>query len=151
MGLIPGLGRSPVVGNGTPLQYSGLGNSMDRGAWQAIVHGVAKELATKQQCQFYLSSVQSVQFSLSVVSDSLPPHGLQHARPPCPSPTARVYSNSSPLSRWCHSNISPSVVPFSSLQSFPPSGSFPMSQLYSSGGHSIGVSATASVLPNIQD
>ena len=95
----------------------------------------------------------SVQFSPSVVSDSLWPHGLQHTRPPCPSPTPRVYANSCPLSRWCHPTISSSVSPFSScLQSFPVSGSFPMSQLFISGGQSIGVSASASVLPtNIQD
>ena len=93
----------------------------------------------------------SVQFSHSVVSNSLQPHGLQHARPPRPSLTSGVYSNSTPLSRWCHPAISSSVVPFSShLQSFPASGSFPMSQLFTSDGQSIGVSA--SVLPmNIQD
>ena len=93
------------------------------------------------------------QFSHSVMSNSLRPHGLQHARPPCPSPTPGVYSNSCPLNRWCHPTISYSVVPFSScLQSFPASGSFQMSQLFASGGQSIGVSASASVLPmNIQD
>ena len=93
------------------------------------------------------------QFSCSVMSDSLQPHGLQHTRPPRPSPTPRVYSNACPLSQWCHPIISSSVVPFSScLQSFPASGSFPMSQLFASGGQSIGVSASASVLPmNIQD
>ena len=98
----------------------------------------------------YLSSAQ---FSLSVVSDSLRPHGLQHMRPSCPSPTPRVYSNSCPLSRWCHPTISSSVVPFSShLQSFPASGSFQMSQFFASGGQSIRVSASASVLPmDIQD
>ena len=78
----------------------------------------------------------------------LRPHGLQHARLPCPSPTPGVYSNSCPLSRWCHLTISSSVVPFSScLQSFPASGSFPMCQLFASGGQSIAVSASASVLP----
>ena len=93
-----------------------------------------------------------VQFS-SIVSVSLWPYGLRHARPPCPSPAPRVYSNSCPLSRWCHPIISSSVVPFSScLQSFPASGSFPMSQLFASGGQNIGVSASTSVLPmNIQD
>ena len=85
----------------------------------------------------------SVQFSRSVVSDSLQPHGLQHARPPCPSPTLRVYSNSCPLSRWCHPTISSSVIPFSSwLQSFPASGSVQMSQFFASGGQSIGVSVS---------
>ena len=90
----------------------------------------------------------SVQFSCSVVSDSLRPHELQHARPPCPSLTPRVHSNSCPLSRWCHPAISSSVVPFSSCpQSIPASESFPMSQLFAWGGQSIGVSALASVLP----
>ena len=87
------------------------------------------------------------------MSSSLPPHGLQHARPPCPSPTPRVYPNSCPLSRWCHPTISSSVVPFSSrLQSFPASESFPMSQLFASAGRSIGVSASTSILSmNTQD
>ena len=93
-----------------------------------------------------------VQFSHSVMSNSLRPHGLQHTRPPCPSPTPRVYSNSCPLSRWCYPTIS-TIVPFSScLQSFPASGSFPRSQFLASDGKSIGVSASTSVLPmNIQD
>ena len=95
----------------------------------------------------------SVQFSCSVMSDSLRPHGLRHARPPCPSPTPRVHSNSCPLSWWCHPAISSSVVPFSShLQYFPASECFQMSQLFTSGGRSIGISASESVLPmNIQD
>ena len=95
----------------------------------------------------------SVQFSRSVVSDSLQPRGLQHIRLPCPSPTPGIYSNSCPLHWWCHPTISPSIVLSSShLQAFPASGSFPMSQLFPSGGQSIGVSASASVLPmNIQD
>ena len=95
----------------------------------------------------------SVQFSHSVVSNSLWPHGQQHTKSPCPSPTPGVYSNSCPSSRWCHPTISSSVIPFSShLQSFPASESFPMSQFFPSGGQSIGVSASASVLPmNIQD
>ena len=98
-----------------------------------------------------ITSLSSVQFSRSVVSDSLQPHESQHARPPCPSPTPGVYS--CPSSQWCHPAISSSVIPFSSrLQSFPASGSFQMSQLFTSGGQSIGVSASASVLPmNIQD
>ena len=100
-----------------------------------------------------LPSYVSVQFSRSVVSDSLRPHGLQHVRPPCPSPTPRVYSNTWPLSWWCHSTISSSVVPFSShLQYFPTSGSFQMSQFFTLGGQSTGVSASASVLSmNTQD
>ena len=77
-----------------------------------------------------LSCFNSVQFSHSIVSDSSQPHGLQHARPPCPSPTPRVYSNSCPLSQWCHPTVSSSVIPFSCLQSFPASGSFPMSSLH---------------------
>jgi len=95
----------------------------------------------------------SVQFSHSVVSDSLQPHELQHARPPCPSPNPGLHSDSRPSSQWCHPAISSSVVPFSSCpQSLPASESFPMSQLFSWGGQSIGVSALASVLPmNSQD
>ena len=94
---------------------------------------------------------RSVQYS--VMSNSLQPHGLQHARPPCPSPTPGVYSDSCILSRWCHPTILSSIVPFSShLQSFPASGSFPMSQFFTSGGQSTAVSASALVLPmNIQD
>ena len=97
--------------------------------------------------------ISSVQFSRSVVSDSLWPHGLQHARPPCPSPTLRVHSNSCPSSQWCIPTISYSVIPFSScLQSFQASGSFPRSQLFTSGGQSIGVSTSTSVHPmNTQD
>ena len=92
-------------------------------------------------------------FSCSVVSDSLQPHGLQHSRHPCPSPSPRVCSNSCPLSQLCHPTISSSVIPFSfRLQSFPATGSFPMSRFFASGGQSIGASASASVLPmNIQD
>ena len=90
----------------------------------------------------------SVHFSRSVVSDSLQPRGLQHARLPCPSPTPGVCSNSRPSSLWCHPTISSSVIPFSSsLLSFPASGSLPISQVFASGGQSIGVSASASVLP----
>ena len=95
----------------------------------------------------------SVQFSHLVVSDSLRPHELQHTRPPCPSPTPGVYSNSCPWSWWCHPAISSSIIPFSSCpQSLPASWSFPVSQLFAWGGQSIGVSASASVLPvNTQD
>ena len=103
----------------------------------------------------YFSSEQwfsSVQFSRSVVSGSLWPHEPQYARPLCPSPTPRVHPNPCPSSRWCHPTISSSVVPFSCPQSFPASGSFPMSQLFASGDQSIGVSASTSVLPmNTQD
>ena len=90
----------------------------------------------------------SVQFSHSVVSDSLQTHELQHTRPPCLSPTPGIHPNPCPLSRWCHPAISSSVIPFSSCpQSFPASGSFQMSQLSTSGGQSIGVSASTSVPP----
>ena len=89
-----------------------------------------------------------IQFSRSVVSNSLQPHGLQHARPTCPSPTPGAYSNSCSSSQWCHPPVSSSVIPFSScLQSFPASGSFPVNQFFPSCGQSIGVSASTSVLP----
>ena len=100
-----------------------------------------------------IKRIRSVQFSS--VAQSCPtlwPHGLQHARTPCPSPTPGVYSNSCPLSRWCHPTISSSVFPFSRLQSFPASGSFPMSGLFTSGGQNTEASVSALVLPmNIQD
>ena len=97
---------------------------------------------------FQKNQFSSVQFSHSVVSDSLPPHELQHARPPCPSPTPGVHSDSCPSSWWCHPAISSSVIPFSSCpQSLPASKSFPVSQLFAWGGQSPGVSALASFLP----
>ena len=103
--------------------------------------------------KWMIINISSVQFSCSVVSDSLRPHEPQHARPPCPSPTPSVYPNPCPLSQWCHPTITTCVVPFSSCpQSFPASGSFPMSQLFTSGGQSIGFSASTSVPPmNTQD
>ena len=99
-------------------------------------------------CHIYTRSAgytlfSSVQSSRSVVSESLRPHGLQHTRLPCPSPTLGACSNSCPLTRWCHSTISSSVVPFSCLQSFLVSGSFPMTQFFASGGQSTGVGAIA--------
>ena len=102
---------------------------------------------------YLLYYIQSVQFSHSVMFHSLWPHGLQHTRLPCPSATPRAFSNSCPSSQWCHPTTSSSVVPFSScLQPFPASGSFPMSQFFTSDGPNIGFSASASVLPvNIQD
>ena len=112
-----------------------------------------RDLVFHPRCSiWYLWNVPSVQFSCSVMSDSLRPHGLQHARLPYLS-TARAYSNSCPSSWWCHPTISSSVIPFSShLQSIPGSGYFQMSQFFTSGGQSIRVSASASVLPmNIQD
>ena len=152
------LGRSLREGNDNPLQYCCLENPMDRGAWWATVHEVAKlSDTTEQSCiHFHDPTTQkfsSVQFSRSVVSDSLQHQGLQHTRLPCPSPTPRAGSSSCPLSWRCHPTISSSVVSFSSwLQSFQTSGSFPMSQFFTSGGQSTGVSASASVLPmNIQD
>ena len=97
---------------------------------------------------YWVIQFSSVQFSRSVVSDSLRPHESQHARPPCPSPTPRVHSNSCPSSQWYHPAILSSVVPFSSCpQSLPASGSFPVSQVFASGGQRIGVSALTSVLP----
>ena len=123
----------------------------------ACAHGETLQNFTCFLCQPFSSCLQSfpalVQFSNSVMSDSSRPHESQHARLPCPSPTPRVYPNSCPLSRWCHPTISSSVIPFSShLQSFPASRSFQMSKLFASGGQSIGVSASTSVLPmNTQD
>ena len=145
-GSIPGSGRSPEGGNGNPLQYSCMENPMDRGAWQATVHRAAKSWTHMHSVQF--SSVQS----LSRVWLFATPWTAAH-RPPCPSPTPGVYPNSCPLSQWCHPTISSSVVPFSSCpQSFPASMSFQMSQPFPSGGQSIGVSASTSVLPmNTQD
>ena len=117
-------------------------------------HRASVLLAFLNECvSVYLNmNVFSVQTSLSVVFDSLWPHGLQHARLPCLSPTPGVYSNSCPSHRWCHPTISSSVVPFSShFQSFPVSGSFPMSRFFTSGGQIIGVLTSASILPmNIQ-
>ena len=103
--------------------------------------------------KIFKEPISSVQFSHLVMSNFLRPHGLQNARPPCPSPTPGIYSNSCPIGRWCNPTISSSVVPFSScLQTFPTSGSFPKSQFFTSDGQNIGVSALASVLPmNIQD
>ena len=115
-------------------------------------------LRVHQQCSELWNNLKkhpngSVQLSRSVMSNSLQSHELQHARPPCSSPTPGVYPNSCPLSQWCHPTISSSVIPFSSCpQSFPASGSFQMSQLFMSGGQNTGVSASTSVLPvNTQD
>ena len=111
---------------------------------------VSNMLLGKNRGQLLVTPDRMNQFSCSVMSNSLRPHGLQHARLPCPSPSPRACSNSRPFSQWCHPAISPSVAPFSScLQSFPASGSFPMSQFFASGAQSTG--ASASVLPrNIQ-
>ena len=108
---------------------------------------VLGQTSKREEC-FPDQNGSSVQFSHSVMSYSLWPHEPQHTRPPCPSPTPGVHLNPCPLSRWCHPTISSSVVPFPSCpQSFPASGSFPMSQLFAWGGQSIGVSASTSVLP----
>ena len=121
--------------------------------WHGLLFPTPGELLTQGLNLGLLPLLHSVQFSCSAMSDSLRPHGLQHTMPPCPLPTPRVYSNSCPLSWWCHPTISSSVIPFSSCpQSFPASGSFQMSQLFVSGGQSIGDSASTSVLPmNTQD
>ena len=118
-------------------------------AWKNFIF-ISKWMALSQS---RASGFSSVQFSHSVMSDSLRPHELQHARPPCPSPTPGAHPDPCPLSWWCHPTTSSSVIPFSfCFQSFPASGSFAMSQLFAWGGQSIGVSALASVLPmNIQD
>ena len=128
-----------------------------RGVWH-IFHSIeGRRIVRKRSCPAiiisYFQHSSSVQFSsLTQSCLTLPPHGPQQTRPPCPSPNPGVYPNSCPLSRWCHPTISSSVIPFSScLQSFPASGSFPMSQLFTSSRQNIG-EASASVLPmNIQD
>ena len=176
LGLIPGSGRFPGGGHGNPLQYSCPENPLDRGAYWATVHRVSKtwtwlqwfttqaSIRMSQNSQLvnpwiswsglflishlHLHSGITVQFSYPVLSDSLRLHESQHARPPCPSQTPGVYSNSCPSSWWCHPAISSSVVPFSSCpQSLQASGSFPMSQRFTWDGQSIRVSASASVLP----
>ena len=118
--------------------------------FDCIIIGYKHKVLLYSNCSLTFSSVQ---FSRSVVSDSLRPHELQHARPPCPSPTPGVHPNPCPSGRWCHPTLSSSVVPFSSCpQSFPASESFQMSQLFTSGGQSIGVSTSTSVLSvNNQD
>ena len=148
-GLIPRSGRSSGGGNGnTPVFLPGkFHGQRSLAVYNPQGHKRVKhDLATKQDTHIF-------QFSCSVVYDSLPPHGVQHARLPCPSPTPGACSNSCSLSQWCQPTISSSVVHFSfCFQSFPASGSFPMSQFFTSGGQSIGLSASASVLPmNIQD
>ena len=118
-----------------------------------VIRGKGEVHKERQASSCPEKCISSVQFSRSVVSDTLQPHEPQHTRPPCPSPTPIVHPNPCPLNQWCHPTILSSVVPFSSCpQSFPASGSFPMSQLFAWGGQSFGVSASTSVLPmNTQD
>ena len=121
--------------------------------WKSGLSSILYHKWELESCMFqsWLRLVSLVQFSHSVMSDSLRPHGLQHTRPPCPSPNPGACSDSCPSSRWCHPTISSSVAPLSShLQSFPASWSFPVSQFFTSGGQSIGVSALVSVLPNLR-
>ena len=121
--------------------------------WWTRRPGVLQSMGSQSLTRLSDFSSLSAQYRCSVMSDSLLCHRMQHNRPPCPSPTPRAYSNSCPLSWWCHPTISSSVVLFfSCLQSFPALGSFQMSQFFASGGQSIGVSASASVFPiNVQD
>ena len=162
MGSIPGSGRCPGGGQSNPLQSVCPENLLDRGASWATVHRVLKSwtqlkwLSMNPHIRINGSVMDlwgSVQFSCSVMSRSLQPHGPQHTRLPCPSPTPRAYSNLCSSSRWCHTTISSSVTTFSiGLQSFPASGSFLRSQFFASGGQSIRASASASVIQmNIQD
>ena len=123
--------------------------SMEKWIKKMCIYKMEYYLAVKKnEIMPYCSNMDGYQVSRSVMSDSLWPHELQYARPPCPSPTPEVHPNPYPLSRWCHPTISSSFIPFSSCpQSFPASGSFQMSQLFASGGQSTGVSALASFLP----
>ena len=124
------------------------------GSRSTVIHSHLPLVQVEKAITYGLPSCYpALQFSRSVMSDSLQPNERKHARPPCPSPTPGVHPNPCSLSWWCHPTISSSVVPFSSCpQSFPASGSFQMSQLFASGGHSIGISASTSVLPtNAQD
>ena len=136
------LPENPMAGGPGGLQS--IGSHRVRHDWSNLELNLVSTLSRR---------ISSGQFSWSVMFDSLQTHGLQHSRPPCPSPTPGVYSNSCPSSRWCHPTISSSTGPFSSCpQSLPASGSFPVSQFFASSGPSIGVSLSASVLPmNIQD
>ena len=143
LGSIPGLGRSPGEGKSYPISIL---------AWR--IPWTIQSMGSKRvghdwvTFTFYLVQFSSVHFSRSIMSDSLRPHGSQHARPPCSSPSPGVHSDSHPSSPWCHPAISSSVISFSSCpQSLPASQSFPMSQLFTWGGQITGVSALASFLP----
>ena len=150
------LGKLKKHRNGGHVAWSVLNcyhSAPDLQMWTSISSEPVSFVAIIKICSFFLNSLLiGLLFSHSVVFDSLWPYGLQHARLPCPSLSPRAYSNPCPLSRWCHSTISSSVIPFSSCpQSFPSSGSFPVSLLFTSGGQSTGASASPSVLPvNIQ-
>ena len=149
LGSIPGLGWSPGEGKGYPFQYSGLENSMD-----CIVYGVPKSRTWLSNSHFHLHHkyILVVLFSRSVVSDLCDPMACSTPGFPVFFYLPELAQTHGPLSRWCHPTISSSVGPFSCLQSFPASGSFPVSQLFTSGGQCNGASASASVLPvNIQD
>ena len=141
-------------------QYLGINGTKkyERSIWRQLYWGTStstslvcnRKTNCMKKCYYFMSksifrlSISSIQFSRSVMSDSLQPHELQHTRPPCLSPTPGIHSNSRPSSRWCHPAVSSSVVPFSSCpQSLPASGSFPMCQLFAWGGQSTGVSALA--------
>ena len=139
-----------ILEKGLPWRSSGWNSELplqQLGVWSLIRE--LRSCMPHSMANIFLTKVNSVQFSRSVVSDSLQPHEVQHARPPCPSPTPGVHPDSCASSQWCHPAISSSVVPFSSyLQSLPASGTFPMSQLFSWGGQNIGLSASASVPSN---
>ena len=125
-----------------------LDNNLSTKRWWALWESDSKFLESRSVITYFMSQFSSVQFSRSVMSDSLQPHESQHTRPPCPSPTPQVHSDSRPSSQWCHPAISSSVVSFSSCPQFlPASESFPMSQLFTWGGQTTGVSALASFLP----
>ena len=126
------------------------GDSFSLGRWK--IQEMDDGESSTMKWLYLVSLNYAVQFSCSIMSNSLQLHGLQHTRLSCPSPTPGACSNSCPSHQWCHPSISSSVIPFSHLQSFPASGSFPVSQFFASGGQIIGASASASVLPmNIQD
>ena len=146
---------STTVGK-NPCEKIGIALLFNKRVWKEVLGCSLKNyrmISVHSKANHFNIKISLVQFTHSVVSDSLRPHESQHARPPCPSPTPGVHSNSCPSSQWCHPAISSSVVPFSSCpQSLPASGSFPVSQLFTWGGQSVGVSASASVLPmNTQD
>ena len=138
---------SPGKNTGVGCHFLLQGLILTEGLNQGLLHCRKIFYCLSHRETLHIQECSSVQFSHSVVFDSLRPHEPQHARPPCPSPAPGVYPNPCPLSRGCRPTISSSIIPFSCPQSFPASGSFHMSQLFSSGGQRIGVSASTSVLP----